>query len=201
MKKTLAALILCLYIIFLYLDITNADASLSSWLKFSSIILCFSLTLFPKRDVMLISAMALTILADWFLLIQNVYLPGVIVFCIVQIIYNVRHGSTLTKTGVYAVLCAIFAIAVGTFFNIGALNTVAILYASLILRTTILAFKTKNKYIIFGMCLFVLCDVSVAIHNLQVPSTFGAVSSIAAFSMWLFYLPSQFLLAQSRVKI
>ena len=201
MRKIIIFAIACSYISFLLLDITNANVLLSTWLKFSSVILCFSLTLFSKRDALLIAALALTIAADWFLLIQNIHLAGVLIFCIVQIIYNVRHGSSLVSTGIYLFLCAASAILIGVFFNLGAINTTAILYAALILRAAFFGFKTKNFNVIAGMCLFLLCDLSVALHNASqagfvLPPT---LSAVAAFSMWLFYLPSQFLLAQSRI--
>jgi hypothetical protein len=64
-------------------------------------------------------------------------------------------------------------------------------------------YPSPSKYMIaFGMILFLLCDICVALSNLSelLPLTgyyFRKVQHISSMLIWFFYLPSQLLLALS----
>ncbi len=85
-----------LYISFLSLDISNGDVTLSAYLKFSVIILCFCYALLFARGAdksilfCMRGAFFFTVISDWFLLIQDHYLYGVITFIVVQQLYSIR---------------------------------------------------------------------------------------------------------------
>ena len=83
-------LVCLLYACFLVLDLTAlAD---STWIKYVSILLCFSAALLNhscQDGRLVVLALLFTAAADWFLLVQNRnYLFGVSLFCIVQFIYR-----------------------------------------------------------------------------------------------------------------
>ena len=85
-------LVCLLYACFLVLDLTAlAD---STWIKYVSILLCFSAALLNhscQDGRLVVLALLFTAAADWFLLVQNRnYLFGVSLFCIVQFIYSIR---------------------------------------------------------------------------------------------------------------
>ena len=85
-------LVCLLYACFLVLDLTAlAD---STWIKYVSILLCFSTALLNHSSQdgrLVVLALLFTAAADWFLLVQNRnYLFGVSLFCIVQFIYSIR---------------------------------------------------------------------------------------------------------------
>ncbi len=83
----------CLYIAFLYCDLTGRWAA-GTALKYAAILLCLLLSLDnrSRKDGRLVSlALALTALADLFLLVLNQnYALGVALFCPVQLIYALR---------------------------------------------------------------------------------------------------------------
>ena len=96
-------LVCLLYACFLVLDLTAlAD---STWIKYVSILLCFSAALLNhscQDGRLVVLALLFTAAADWFLLVQNRnYLFGVSLFCIVQFIYSIR----LYRLRGEAVLC------------------------------------------------------------------------------------------------
>lgn len=81
-----------LYLWFLILDVTRAGDS--TWVKFAAICLCFlvSLTGLGTADGRLVAlALALTVGADWFLLVlDDHYRVGVALFLVVQLLYAHR---------------------------------------------------------------------------------------------------------------
>lgn len=85
-----------LYTLFLTFDITGSQTVLSSYIKFSIIILCFcyALLLGKSTDKSIIFVMRagllFTVISDLFLLILDYYIYGVITFIIVQQLYGMR---------------------------------------------------------------------------------------------------------------
>ena len=88
-----------LYVTFLTLDLCDKHITLSNWIKFSVIILCFCYVLFYAKSSdksifflpsIMKLAMLFTVISDLFLLILDHYFFGVITFIVVQQLYAVR---------------------------------------------------------------------------------------------------------------
>jgi uncharacterized membrane protein YhhN len=196
-----------IYIVFLYIDAATKDLGniYSTWLKYSTIILCFIISLFigsegyDRRDRFLVqSARLFTVTADFFLLILCDYKYGIFCFCIVQIIYIIRH-SFIARMGLSKLFLLIFTVviilvSIITKINFTRINNVIIteaaFYGCILLISLYTALKTRKYLISIGMLLFFLCDINVALYNLT-------NSFIPGILMWLFYLPSQLLLSLS----
>ena len=208
-KKTLFLLpILICYILFLYLD--------SDLLKYASVLLCFVNALltgkesFEKKDTALLqAAMFVTVIADSFLLFTNYFLLGVCLFCIVQLIYIIRHSRySKFQTNIFnlsgAVLISVALIWVMS-SGIGekAIAIAGCLYAFLTFFSVYTAFgAAKQKHypkktialINAGLWLLMLCDINVALYNTIAPN------HITGLLIWFLYLPSQLLLSMSARK-
>lgn len=170
------------------------------------------------RDrVLLRLGMFITIIADLCLVIFDFYILGVVSFCMVQIIYSVRYDPKKQKITLISFFITFQCIVLSYFIvrlfikEINILLPIALFYSICLLTSvikSIKAFKSNlysspNKYmILFGMILFLLCDICVALSNITVilPITAHFIISlkqIALFLIWVFYLPSQLLLALS----
>jgi len=182
--------------------------------KFTIIVICFIMAAtnrdgLNKRDRRLLTAaMAATLAADFFLVLIFAYLPGLVFFCAVQMVYAVRCSGKrilLFMPAVLVIPVVFFAYADDI------LITLAITYAQLFIISYACMIKAlwrgrfpkPNSVLIFvGMTLFVLCDVNVALWNLGHMGfiTNHQVINFASGAMWLFYAPSQVCLALSGIK-
>jgi hypothetical protein len=189
------------------MDSTSKNlGSLSTlYLKYSTIIICFILSLFigsdgyDKKDKFLVQCARLfTVFADYFLVILGNYRYGIFCFCIVQIMYIIRH-SNLAKVNLYyctlsVILVMVIVIILLTKFNLIDFNMELVVegsvYGGILLFSLYIALKTKRYLIAVGMFLFFMCDINVAIYNFY-------KEAIICFLIWLFYLPSQLLLTLS----
>ena len=144
-----------------------------------------------------------TALADFFLTfisIERVYFPGILSFCIAQIIYTVwinPNGKQIVAQGI------LFAAGIFVAFSRGVLNAVAavgILDISLLLINVLMVCTTARKKtpVLFGIgiTLFLCCDVSICVRVL----TTGILHEAAAFLVWIFYLPSQVCITLSYIR-
>lgn len=186
--------LICLNDIF---DITipHADA-----VRFLGIMLC-TLLAFSNGSIRLKTTFAFTVLADLFLLLPpltvfdtSVYFLGVAFFIIAQTIRVASFGALKRWQAMCIAGMGILTAAALFLFGMDELIVLSLIYAALLLAAAVLSFfrrnlPTKNKICIrIGMLLFVACDICVALTNL-LPVT------IAASLIWVFYLPSQALLA------
>jgi len=181
-------------------------------IKFTAVIICFCIAATGGRNVLnkrdsrfLLTAMLLTVFADFFLLVVYIYPVGILFFCAVQTCYNVRFGGTR----VIKVLLLTLILPVAFFAVHGdILVTFSLLYAQLFVLSywrMLVALRKKtypapnNLLIFLGMTAFVLCDISVAIWNLGGMGiiTNPSVVGFAGDAIWLFYAPSQVCLALS----
>ena len=192
-----------IYLAFLTLDLTGrGDAAVP--LKYGGVLLCLLFALAcalrgGDRPVPL--ALALTAGADWFLLVRNDnYAIGVALFLCVQTVYYLR----LRLSAAPAVWPLRAGLALGAGLGLYALrlasplNRLAGLYFSQLLSNTILAWTKKGRrWRIFaaGLTLFVGCDLCVGLFNV-LPAGSPLYPAVSV-GMWLFYLPSQVLIALS----
>ena len=188
-----------LYALFLVLDLTGRG-SLTIPVKYGGILLCLAFSL-PGGDRLVPLALAVTACADWFLLVRNDhYALGVALFLCVQAVYLLR----LRRAGVGSAWPLRAALALGAGLGLCALgpasllNLLAALYFSQLLANTALAWTLRGTYrrsFALGLTLFVGCDICVGLFNVLPGSS--PLYSAASVGMWLFYLPSQVLIALS----
>ena len=192
------------YAAFLAMDLAGLGG-LSIWPKYAGILLCLAfacLAAVRGGDRLIPFALACTALADLFLLVLNRYYPlGVAIFLVVQTLYllRLRRDGSDSAPWLRAGLALILALAVYGLGLLSPLNLLVCLYFSQLLSNTCLAWTVKGRsqrLFALGLTLFVGCDVCVGLFNLSglVPD---ALYHFARVGMWLFYLPSQVLIALS----
>lgn len=227
--KVIVLIIVILYISFLYLDFYNEKFVIPSYyIKYLCVVLCFVLSIVANknsltdlanhRDVVLLQmALFITAIADFCLVIFEFYILGVILFAFVQITYSLRYATKEPITILVKFIVIFLGIAISYFTvsifieKTNVLAPVLLFYSICLLisvSSAIVAFK-KNLYpspgkymIVFGMILFLLCDLCVALSNLSeilqlTGYDLGWVQQSFSFLIWFFYLPSQLLLALS----
>ena len=153
----------------------------------------------------------LTAAADVFLSLigtEQVYVPGVLLFCIVQMLYafwlagGISSGlkKCVKPLLLYAVLYAavLFAAQKAGMLNLAA--ALGILDALLLAGNTVLAWTSARDRAgtLFraGIALFLCCDISIGIKMLAA----GTMQAAAAFLIWVFYIPSQVCITLSYVR-
>jgi peptidoglycan biosynthesis protein MviN/MurJ (putative lipid II flippase) len=170
------------------------------------------------RDIELLQwGMFITVIADLCLVIFDFYILGLMFFSLVQITYSVRYAPEKCKTTLInffiTFLCIGLLYLISSLFSkeFNFLIPISLFYSICLLTSvikSIKSFKSKmytspyNYMIVFGMILFLLCDICVALSNITValPQTAGFIirfQLIVSFLIWVFYLPSQLLLALS----
>lgn len=222
MVKIVLVLITMFYLSYLYIDLFNHRYfQLSDYIKYICIILCFVLSLlirnssFDEHDVKLLQiGLFLTVIADFFLLILNDhYAVGVSIFTVAQVTYSIRYNvknkrSTIKNyIVIFGTVFLVYAI-INRFVKMDLILPISLCYGICLIvnvHKSIVIFK-QNLYpkpngamIAFGMVLFLLCDMNVALYNIfkYASQTDGIMYRISSVSMWLYYLPSQVLLALS----
>jgi len=182
-----------------------------------------------RRDwALLVCALAATLVADYFLIVTRDYEWGVRAFVTVQIFYlnrialRMKEKQPPTKAlwrtpknilKIICVLLAFFLLFMWLPLRLSPLLSEAAVYAGLFAVNLILyglycfapRFRNESgrRRMFVGMVLFALCDINVGIINafrlgLLLP---GEVVSVAQTLVWVFYLPAQWLLAVSAIKI
>lgn len=189
-----------LYLTFLTLDLTGRGSD-TIWLKYGGILLCLlwaALLALRGGDRLVAPALLFTAGADWFLLVRgHRFMLGVALFLVVQTLYLLRlrragMGSDLPLRSGLALLLALAVV----LLNMGtALNLLVALYFSQLLANTILAWRAGKALFAAGLTLFVCCDICVGLFNL------GLLTPFSSVGMWLFYLPSQVLIALSAKEV
>ncbi|MCF6461313.1 lysoplasmalogenase family protein [Clostridium sp. Cult3] len=210
--------IVILYIWFMYMDIFDIHGFISTdRLKFLSMIIVFIISLFTRKDALsykdlhlLQVGLFITLIADLFLLIlDSHYILGIFLFSIVQIIYSFRYELRNLKLAIRNFIVIFLSLSIVYFIvnklviELDFIWIMGIFYAFCLLNSVAKAFKAyrykiypkPNRHmVLIGMILFLLCDISVAMYNIF---SEGLLYSISSIAMWLFYLPSQVLLALS----
>ena len=205
MRRSVTAAFLCaegaLYAAFLLLDGTGHSLAAVP-VKYAGVLLCgaFSLWAWTRGgDRLVFPALALTAVADWFLLVlDRGYAIGVAVFLAVQTVYLLRLrrrggglGAPLRAALALLVLAGFWALG-----QTAPLDLLAGLYFSQLLANAALAWRAEERPPLFavGLTLFVGCDLCVGLVNSGLAA--GAYP-LVSMGMWLFYLPSQVCIALS----
>jgi hypothetical protein len=148
---------------------------------------------------LLIAIMA-TVAADFFLVLQNMHMAGVAVFCFAHMAYVCRAlREKAWRLPLVAGMLLVWAAAL----IYGEVIVMAAVYAAFFAVNIFVSMKylplprVNRLLVLAGLCLFVLCDVNVGLMNL--PGYFGAPLYFRNFYalVWIFYVPSQLLLGVS----
>lgn len=199
-----------IYVTFLTIDAVYVNFWGSSVLKYIGIFLCIVYAYHKsKNDAPLILALFFTFLADTILVWTKWEVFGVFCFCFAQFMHLIRHGVAQPKyIGIFTLLVAIFFIYSST-QNIPAIYGITAIYGIMLITNVVLSIGRYNKnkkdlyarYGMYGFIAFAACDFCVGIRHLMLD---GAVSTTAlplvAYLVWVFYYPSQVLIANSSNK-
>ena len=194
-----------LYLLFVAMDLLKPGRA-GDAVKYLSILLCVLFCLYWRRrggDTLTAAAMALTLCADFFLLVLNRdYALGVAIFCLVQGLYLLRLCRELEQRPLLPLRAALFLLELGLLRGLEALtalNALAAFYFGNFLCNVLGAAGApgrRGRLFFAGLGLFLCCDLCVGAHNLP-----GLVPQwcleAARVGMWLFYLPGQVLIALS----
>ena len=177
-----------------------------------------------KRDWFLLTlGLAFTLVADYFLILHGLHFIGVAVFCFAHVAYILRAvssspggwrrlfpGLTVVVVALAYFVMVLYALSwlnwihsSSRVFNIiFSVEFVAPLYAALFITNIYVSaryIRHNRVLIIAGLLLFAACDICVLLFNL--PFYFGAPEGLRRvfWLIWVFYLPSQALLAVSAV--
>lgn len=186
-----------IYAAFLALDLCARQGDTLP-VKYAGILLCLLFALL-RGSRRIAAALAFTAAADWFLLIRGDHLIfGVALFLCVQTLYALhlcRSGSSpalLLRAG--AALAAVLLVILSDLVT--PLNLLALIYFSQLAVNAALAWRRRGlRLFALGLTLFIGCDLCVGLYNI-LPAD-SALFPFASIGMWLFYLPSQVLIALS----
>ena len=174
--------------------------------RFLFVLVCFLLSFTykkyasSKKDAYSLRlALLFTVLGDFCLILKGYRTPGLICFCAVQLIYAYRFtGKKITAVLIPALIIMFIAgsklvteeILLGTMYLACLLTAVCCSFLSSLPR--------PNKGLAsLAMVLFLLCDINVGMYNLEI---FTDYRNITFVLIWIFYCPSQILLAFSAKK-
>ena len=197
-RKILTVYIASVYLVFTFLDLFMNAPCLVDWLRFTGIFACFLMAKRRKADLFLTLALFFTVCADACLLL--LYWPplGVLLFCFAHLFYILRNTGDIRLVVITACLSVTVSACLFYGLDLTLVTAFSIAYAILFLINILTALtlpkeRPHKAMLLLGLLLFVLCDVNVAVYNLSL----GSVSSVAGKLMWIFYMPSQVLLALS----
>ena len=164
---------------------------LSCILKYASVLMCY-LWRIGKKDPSLERAQLLVLGADLCLLLQ----------------YRIYLRGTQAWKG-FLLQCALGALAAG-FAGRALLRSkeelgiilLGAVYGAALLSNLYLAFRRRQPLFGAGLFLLLLCDIHVLLYNLPLVSGgfLGRWQELAGTAMWLFYLPSQLVIAKLAMK-
>ncbi|MEE1209373.1 MAG: hypothetical protein U0K60_04975 [Parafannyhessea umbonata] len=147
-------------------------------------------------------ALFATAAADFFMTLIGAaaaFLPGVILFCVVQTIYALYFDPHMRWLPVRIALFAIGLLLVGAAGLMSLHNAFGLLDLSLLLVNVVLAWvpeRDRTSWLFrVGIALFLCCDCSVALRGL----TTGSVHDVINALVWVFYIPSQVSLTLSYI--
>lgn len=196
-----------IYISFLVLDIIAPNFQGTAIIKYTGIFLCIVYA-YQKyhSDTALILALLFTFLADTILVWTRYEIMGVFCFCIAQSAHMIRlNRRYAVNIKLLAVVLSVIAL-ITLLLKAPAIYVVACAYIILLLANLILGFKDYHKhkdnihsrYGLYGFQLFVCCDLCVALRHLMMDGLLNdSFLPLVSFLVWVFYYPSQVLIANS----
>lgn len=198
-----------------YLILTTGGDTLV-WSSFGAIVLCFLFALAGRGTPLLVTGLAATVAADYFLVVcgaQN-KLAGMICFLVVQTLYAVflhrkgfgRLWLTL-RLGLTALATVVALAVLGD--KTDALALVSVWYYANLILNAAMAFRRFRQLslLAIGFLLFILCDTVIGLQvaaqgylTISEETLLHRVLFMNFNLSWFFYLPSQVLLSLTSVK-
>ena len=216
-KNTLLTVFLLIAEAILYYFILTTGGQALVITSYLSILLCFLFALQGiKRKVLMVAGLACTVGADFCLVVCDPIqrLWGMVFFLGAQTLYAIhlhrkQKNNALLIARILLTVTAEIIAALVLKENLDALAMVSMAYYANLIMNMVVAFTQwhRNKLLPIGFVLFILCDTII---GLQVAS--GGYLPIAEGSWlydlifsgfntaWMFYLPSQVLIALSVLK-
>lgn len=219
--KIFGTIELVLYLSYLRLDIKGIS-DISSYIKFFSILICFLwagiCSIRYNRDKIIPIALGFSVLSDIFLLFTNYFVPGLVFFIMVQILFYFvlsrggwihRNAQIWIRIGLPILILVLFYV-IGVAFDLVLILAVfyIVSFAATVLAAICAARKSPDnramRLFMLGLILFFLCDINVGIFNLssylQMDSkVLYSLRNFSAVGMWFFYLPGQILIGLSNL--
>ena len=160
--------------------------------------------------------MGFTLVSDYFLVLIHNNLVGVFTFCFVHITYIFRVSNDRRQSlewvlapflaggffyfvlGASVPLIGILAVIYGTLFGVNIAEHIKYYRSA---KADALP-MTNRRIMLAGLILFALCDIHVLMFNLPhyLPQVPQAVGEWGRMWIWVFYAPSQLLLAVSAAR-
>ena len=184
---------------------------------YSAIVLCFAYGLLHCKSVKIwmLAGMACTLGADYFLVVCSPanQLWGMVFFMAAQSMYaTALHTSKLCKPiliiRIALTVIAPLVTAVILREKTDALAVISVCYYVNLIMNLITAFSDRKLLLGFGFVLFLLCDTVIGLQVMAkgyLPIEVGTILYRIIFTnfnlAWLFYLPSQVLIAISSDKV
>ena len=180
--------------------------------KYSAIISCLLICVFAFSDSgartprLQTIVFCFTLAADFFLLFTPYFAAGVFAFLGAHLCALIRYKPRRAlPTGLCAAAAFVLVLLLTTRglrldAGLSLVASVCVAYAILIISVTVSTFyapqpRVNTLFSRVGMCLFLACDINVAIFNAMPAGLPLHTASIVL--MWFFYLPAQTLLALS----
>lgn len=178
--------------------------------KYTFIILCFSMCLIKNiRKLRLTSVRCLlaglffTVLADYFLVFTYNFIPGILLFCMVQFCYCRIFGYSLLFLAENGLLGAtlVWIASLILHFPLDVTAILAFFYFFCLATNVFLAWLRSGAWLSLGLTLMLLCDIHVGLSALPAylsisPGTPLALwCKIAPIVIWVLYVPSQLIMA------
>ena len=196
----------------LYCLVLTTGGTLLRWSSFGSILLCFLFSFLhcKQGNRWIISALALTVMADFFLVaifpVQRLW--GMVCFFCVQTVYAVmltreRFSRTILTMRIVAICMALLCVVLVLGDKTDPLAIVSIIYYATLILNILHAFLIPSMSVfVVALILFLLCDTVVGLQ--VVSDSYLSVAKdgllhqllFSGFNLaWFFYLPSQVLIS------
>lgn len=215
-----------IYIVYnIIVGIKLYDTALTVTIKFIGILLCFAVAVFflyscrNKDSVIVVIALLFTVISDLFILVLDdlfyakslyplQYEIGLMTFLVTHFAYYYRlYADRLKKIWIsLTVRLTLIAVSVGVMcgiFGFDFLLVEACVYIIILTANVVEAFiicrrSRKNLIFALGLLLFLLCDIFVGLQNsAMIGLDLRRYMDLISYSIWIFYLPGQVLLALS----
>ena len=201
---------IAIYLTFLTLDVVAPTFIGTSVIKYAGIFLCIIYARAKyKNDYDLQLALLFTLLADTLLVWTPFTLAGVYVFAIAQALHIIRQLH-LPKISLFIFVGVLSLIAgLSQLFRLPTIYVLGALYGGELITNIVIAainYRKHNKNFnvrcaLYGFIAFFFCDLCVAFRfvaiDTPVPDNF---IPLASYLVWVFYYPSQVLIANSSIK-
>ena len=214
-KRSFLTILFLIAEVVLFVFIIFVNPSCIRILQWVSILLCFLFAVGMTRKFSLINlALMLTVIADGFLVlpVSPIQAPGTTFFACASIVYFLflflKESGKTRKIHVISRIFLIIAVLVVARIVLKEktdyLSMISMFYFTNLILNLVFSFVTfrSNKLLSIGLILFALCDIVVGLSsgaNVYIPvKEGGIIYSIinAPINLaWLFYLPSQVIIA------